>query len=162
METPKKQHEGSDGIDRRGMLQCMAWVGTGLIWSLSGGIPAARVFGQETEQTRRRGFSFVQISDSHIGFSKAPNKDVVGTLRTVVARINALPHRPAFVLHTGDLTHLARAEEFDTVSEVLKGLKTTVFYLPGEHDFDTADNRLYLERFGKGTHGRGWYSFDHS
>src|SRR6516164_3950342 len=92
--------DGSDGIDRRGMLKCMAWVGTGLFWTLKGGLPSARVFGQDTKQAGPNDFSFVQISDSHIGFSKAPNKDVVGTLRQVVARINALPERPAFVLHT--------------------------------------------------------------
>ncbi len=150
-----------DGIDRRGMLKCMAWVGTGLLWTVNGGIPAARVFGDQPNQAGRSSFSFVQISDSHIGFNSAPNHDVVGTLREVVARINAMPQRPAFVLHTGDLTHLARAKEFDTVTEVLKTVKAKVLYVPGEHDFDAGDNKLYLERFGKGTNGRGWYSFDH-
>ncbi len=150
-----------DGIDRRGMLQCMAWVGTGLLWTLHGGLPAARVLGQGAA-VGANDFSFIQISDSHIGFNKDPNHDVVGTLKAAVARINALPERPAFVLHTGDLTHLARPEEFDTVAEVLKSIRAgAVLSVPGEHDFDGDDNNLYRERFGKGTQGTGWYSFNH-
>jgi hypothetical protein len=160
METRHQQKTG-DGIDRRGLLQCMAWVGTGLIWSLRGGILSSRAFGQEAK-TAAADFSFVQISDSHIGFMKEPNKDVVGTLQTAIDRINRLPEAPAFLLHTGDLTHLARPQEFDTVAQVLTGVKAgKVFYVPGEHDFDNDDNRLYLERFGKGTRGTGWQSFDY-
>lgn len=151
----------NDGIDRRGFLECMAWAGSGLLWTLSGGIPAARVFGKDARRAGASDFSFVQISDSHIGFGKEPNQDVVGTLQAAVAKINALPQRPAFVLHTGDLTHLARPEEFDTVSEVLKGVKAKVLYVPGEHDFDGDGNNLYRERFGKHTMGTGWYSFDY-
>jgi 3',5'-cyclic AMP phosphodiesterase CpdA len=162
METQQNPCPGDDGIDRRGMLKCMAWVGTGLVWALNGGIPAARVFGRDPQPAGGNDFSFVQISDSHIGFSKEPNQDVVGTLRQVVAKINDLPQRPAFVLHTGDLTHLAKPQEFDTVAEVLKSIKTEkVLYVPGEHDFDSDDNKLYLERFGKGTQGTGWHSFDY-
>jgi hypothetical protein len=151
-----------DGIDRRDLLKCMAWVGTGLLWTVSGGVPSGRLFGQSPKETAHGEFSFVQISDSHIGFSKAPNHDVVGTLKEAIARINALPQPPDFVLHTGDLTHLAKPDEFDTVAQVLKGVKAgRVLYVPGEHDFDGDDNKLYRERFGKGTRGTGWYGFDH-
>src|SRR5262249_1447426 len=104
----------------------------------------------------------VQISDSHIGFGKPPNKDVVGTLNETVTRINALPEPPEFVLHTGDLTHLAKPHEFDTVAEILKRVKAgRVLYVPGDDDFEGDDNKLYRERFGKGTRGSGWYAFDH-
>ena len=151
----------NDGIDRRGFLECMAWAGSGLIWTVADGLPGTQAFGQNRKAARPNDFSFVQISDSHIGFGKDPNKDVVGTLQAAVEKINALLQPPAFVLHTGDLTHLARPEEFDTVAEVLKGVNTKVFYVPGEHDFDGDDNQLYLERFGTGTQGTGWYSFDH-
>src|SRR5581483_7053886 len=151
-----------DGIDRRGLLKCMAWVGTGLVWTVAGGLPAARLFGQGGRAAGPGTFSFVQVSDSHIGFARPPNADVVGTLKAVVARINALPEPPEFVLHTGDLTHLARPAEFDTVAEVLKGVRAgRVLYVPGEHDFDGDDNKVYRERFGAGTRGTGWYSFDH-
>jgi 3',5'-cyclic AMP phosphodiesterase CpdA len=149
-----------DGIDRRGMLKCMAWVGTGLVWSLAGGVAHSRLLGQEPGE--KSTFSFVQISDSHIGFSRDPNKDVAGTLRQTIARINALPQQPDFVLHTGDLTHLATQQQFDHVSELLKEVKTgKVLYVPGEHDFGEDSNKEYLKRFGNGTNGLGWYSFDH-
>jgi len=106
-------------------------------------------------------FSFVQISDSHIGFNKPANPDVVGTLQAAVAKINAMPTAPSFMLHTGDLSHLAQAEEFDTLDQVLKSVKTEkIFYVPGEHDVLNGDNKQYLARFGKGTKGDGWYSFD--
>jgi 3',5'-cyclic AMP phosphodiesterase CpdA len=105
--------------------------------------------------------SFVQISDSHLGFSRNPNKDVAATLKQTIARINALPEPPAFVLHTGDITHLAKPEEFDACAELLKEARTgAVFFVPGEHDFDTDGNQEYLRRYGKGTMGSGWYSFD--
>jgi 3',5'-cyclic AMP phosphodiesterase CpdA len=156
---PEPANNHDDGIDRRGMLKCMAWVGTGLVWGMSGGIATSRVFGQNS--TAKPSLSFVQISDSHLGFSRAPNKDVAGTLKQTITRINALPEPPAFVLHTGDITHLAKPEEFDAVAELLKEVKTgSVFFVPGEHDFDTDGNQEYLRRYGKGTTGSGWYSFD--
>jgi 3',5'-cyclic-AMP phosphodiesterase len=151
-----------DGIDRRGMLECMAWVGTGLLWSLSGGIPVSRVLGKDTEAVATGDFSFVQISDSHIGFSKAPNKDVTGTLRETVSRINSLEQRPVLLLHTGDLTHLAKPAEFDIVDQMIRGVKTQyAAYVPGEHDVFTDDGKSYLDRYGKGTVGGGWQSFDY-
>ena len=160
MKTLRQEPSTSDGIDRRGMLQCMAWVGTGLVWSIAGGVATSRVFGQAA--AARPTFSFVQISDSHLGFARDPNKDVAATLKQTIARINALPDPPAFVLHTGDLTHLAKPEEFDAVAELLKEVKTgKVLYVPGEHDFDGDGNKEYLSRYGKGTKGMGWYSFDH-
>src|SRR5262249_60102037 len=123
-----------DGVARRSLLRCMAWVGTGLVWTVGGGVPAARLFGQDERATRKGKFSFVQISDSHIGFARPPNTDVVGTLKAVVARINALPEPPAFVLHTGDLTHLAKPEEFDTVAHVLGEIQTRrELNVPGDH-----------------------------
>ncbi len=154
-----EQPAGGDGIDRRGMLRCMAWVGAGVVWTFRGGVPSSRVLGQDGGGGGD--FSFVQISDSHIGFAREPNKDVTGTLKEAVDRIAKLPRPPAFVLHTGDLTHLAKPGEFDTVAEVLKGTKgQRVLAVPGEHDFDGDDNKLYRERFGQGTRGAGWYSFD--
>ncbi len=152
--------DAGDAIDRRGMLQCMAWVGTGLVWSTSGGIPISRVLGQQSE-AESGGFSFVQISDSHIGFAKPPNTDVTGTLRETVSRVNALRRQPSFLLHTGDLTHLAKAAEFDTVDQILREAKTkTAFYVPGEHDVFADDGKSYLERYGNGTVGGGWRSFN--
>src|SRR3954466_2314806 len=124
----------NDGIDRRGFLKCMAWAGTGVLWSINGGILRSQTLSQAASvgsDSAGSELSFVQISDSHIGFNKEANKDMTATLREAVSRINALPNPPAFLLHTGDLTHLAEAEEFDTLQEILKECKTRqVFYVP--------------------------------
>ena len=103
----------------------------------------------------------MQISDSHMGFDKAANPDVVGTLKAAVDKINALPVAPAFILHTGDISHLSKPAEFDTVDQVLKSASAKdVFFVPGEHDVLNDEGKQYLERYGKGTQGSGWYSFD--
>lgn len=148
----------ADGVDRRGFLNCMAWAGSGVVWAISGGIPGSELLGQTNV---REGFRFVQISDSHIGFNKPANADVNATLQLALDKIDALPERPDFIIHTGDLTHMAKPVEFDTLSQLLSGAKTKqVFYVPGEHDNATDDGKEYLSRFGKGTAGTGWYSFD--
>ncbi len=153
----------ADGIDRRGFLKCMAWAGTGLVWTVGAGLPGCIKMGDApaVAADKKGDFSFAQLSDSHIGFAKEPNKDVTATLQAAVEKVNALKERPDFLLHTGDLTHLAKPEEFDTCAEVLKGFKGDVFYVPGEHDLFTDDGKRYLERYGKGTQGTGWRSFDH-
>jgi 3',5'-cyclic AMP phosphodiesterase CpdA len=151
-----------DGIDRRGFLKCMAWVGTGLVWTMSGGILAACNALQGLSASGSTGdFSFVQVSDSHIGFKNDPNKDVTGTFQAAIDKINTLTVPPAFLIHTGDLTHLSKTDEFDTVSQVLKTSKSNqVYYVPGEHDVIGDNGKAYLDRFGKGTLGSGWQSFD--
>lgn len=158
------QNLETDGIDRRGFLKCMAWTGTGVLWSMTGGILRSQTLNQiakSDDASSSGGLSFVQISDSHIGFNKEANKDVASTLREAVAKINALPVTPSFMLHTGDLTHLAEAEEFDDLQQILKDCKVQdIFYVPGEHDVINDNGKLYRERFGKGTTGSGWYSFD--
>jgi 3',5'-cyclic-AMP phosphodiesterase len=153
-----------DSIDRRGFLECMAWAGTGLLWTASGGVLSSRmVTPAAAAETRAESFRFAQISDTHIGFKGQANGDPTATLQQVVDRINALQPAPAFVLHTGDQTHGQKAGAFDTVAEILKGLKTDrVFYLPGEHDVFLDGGKEYLDRYGKGTvGGRGWQSFDY-
>src|SRR5580698_8146083 len=101
-----------DGIDRRGFLQCMAWAGTGVVWSIGAGVASSQAFGQKAPAGNAGEFSFVQISDSHMGFNKPANPDVTGTLRAAVDKINALATPPEFMLHTGDISHLSRAEQF--------------------------------------------------
>jgi len=152
-----------DGVDRRGFLSCMAWAGTGAFFLMQGGVLKSYSLGRLPAGVPSSGeLSFVQISDSHMGFNKPANQDVVGTLKTAVDRINALGTPPEFMLHTGDISHLSRAEEFDTVDQVLKGASTnSVFFVPGEHDVLEDDGKQYLERYGKGAKGNGWYSFDH-
>lgn len=147
-------------VDRRGFLKCMQWAGTGVVWSFAAGVPTSRLLG--APRPRAEDFAFVQISDSHIGFDKAANPDVVGTFQAAVDKINALDRQPDFILHTGDLSHLAKADEFDTLDQLLRGLhQKQAFFVPGEHDLLGDDGKQYLERYGKGTVGRGWQSFDH-
>ena len=158
---------GNDGVDRRGFLKCMAWAGTGMLWTAAGGVLGSRILspvsalaGEQSKGTLGD-FSFVQISDSHIGFNKPANTDVIGTLKQAIARINALPTAPDFILHTGDLSHLSEPEEFDTLDQLLKTAKTgKIHYVPGEHDVISDNGKEYLARYGKGTKGSGWFSFD--
>jgi len=158
-----RDHDG-DGIDRRGFLECMAWAGTGAFCVMQGGVLKSFSMSRigELDAKKMAGeLSFVQISDSHMGFNKAANPDVAGTLKAAVDKINGLPTAPEFLLHTGDISHLSRPEQFDTVDQILKGASAKdVFYVPGEHDVLDDDGKQYLERYGKGTKGSGWYSFD--
>ncbi len=158
------QDLSDDGIDRRGFLKCMAWAGTGALCAIRGGVLTSYALNRAPENKMsdlEATLTFVQISDSHMGFNKAANPDVAATLRAAIDKINALPRPPAFILHTGDISHLSKPEEFDTVQQMLRGLKTSeVFYVPGEHDVLTDNGKYYLARFGKGTRGDGWYSFD--
>ena len=157
---PARTADSQDGIDRRGFLKCMQWAGAGVVWSFAAGVPVSNLLGADTDT--KADFSFVQISDSHIGFNKPANPDVTGTLQAAIDKINGLEKRPDFLIHTGDLTHLAKAGEFDTLEKSLQSLQQKqVFYVPGEHDVTGDDGKLYLERFGKGTKGTGWQSFHH-
>jgi hypothetical protein len=159
----------NDGIDRRGFLKCMAWAGTGMVWAVSGGVLGCnRVDQQAAKDTASdsgaatASFTFVQVSDSHLGFSREPNRDVAQTYREAITRINALPQQPAFVLHTGDLTHLGKPEEFDAVDQLHRTFRAGEIYcVPGEHDIVDNDCRPYLARYGRGTVGNGWRSFDY-
>jgi len=159
----KLQDLNHDGVDRRGFLKCMAWAGTGLVWTMSGGIPVSRAFAKNSKNASEGAdFGFVQISDSHIGFNKPANPDVTATLQVAINKINALPQKPDFIIHTGDLSQLSKPSEFDTLDQVLKGASTKqIYFVPGEHDMLTDNGEQYLQRYGKGTKGAGWYSFDH-
>jgi len=147
-------------MDRRGFLECMAWMGTGVVWTASGGIFSSRVLPAAAAEGGDGNFSFVQISDTHVGFKGEANKDATVTLQQSIDKINALPTPPAFVMHTGDLTHGQKPGAFDTVSEMLKGAKAgKVIYIPGEHDVFSDGGKEFLGRYANG--GPGWQSFDY-
>ncbi len=136
-----------DGASRRRFLKCSAWAGAGVLWTMAGGVPRSIGLGfGEAAQADTLGFSFVQISDSHIGFNKAPNPDAAGTYKEAVQKVKDLTTRPAFMIHTGDVSHLAKPEQFDTAEQIIKEANLDVHYVPGEHD--VLDN------------AKGWYSFD--
>ena len=151
---------GKMGTSRRGLLKCMAWAGTGIVWTVSGGVPRALGLGEALAQTATDGFTFLQISDSHIGFKADANPDTNGTLQAAIEAMGRLPKKPALVIHTGDVTHLSKPAEFDTAAELMKGVKLDTHYVPGEHDVIGDDGKEFFARFGKGATPGGWYSFD--
>ena len=154
-----------DGMSRRHALECMIWAGTGVLWGLDGGVPRSLgLLGDaQAADAAARGFTFLQISDSHVGFDKPANPHALDTLKEAVDRVKALPVKPAFMLHTGDITHLSKPAEFDNAEQLIGSTGIKVHYVPGEHDIiDEGTGKAYLERYGAGTKGGGWYSFDQS
>ena len=150
--------------NRRRILECMGWAGTGLVWSVGGGVLSSVSLDQAMAAPKSAvtPFTFLQVSDSHIGFAKDPNPDARATFREAVAKIKAMPAKPDFILHTGDITQLSKDQEFDDADQILKEAGLPVFHVPGEHDMlDEGTGAAYLARHGKGTLGDGWYSFDH-
>jgi len=153
--------QDDQGISRRKVLECMPWADTGVVWTVSGGGPLSLGILDEAMAQPRQGFTFLQISDSHIGFEKPANPNAKGTLEAAIDRVKALPERPSFMIHTGDISHLSKASEFDDAERIISQSRLDVHYVPGEHDLvDPEAGKLYRERYGRGTKGAGWYSFD--
>lgn len=142
---------------RRGVLECMVWAGAGVVWTLAGGIPRSTLIG--SAQAATSGFSFVQISDSHIGFKNPPNPDTPGTLTDAIRLVQQQQGDAAFMLHTGDVSHLSKPAEFDTAEQIARGAGLDVHYVPGEHDVLEDDGKSFFDRFTKGA-AQGWYSWD--
>jgi 3',5'-cyclic AMP phosphodiesterase CpdA len=156
------QDNHDDGVSRRRALECMLWAGTGVLWTVSGGVPqSVSLLGRAEAATAAASFTFLQISDSHVGFDKAANPNALGTLHEAIAKVKALPSKPAFMLHTGDITHLSAPAQFDNAAQAIGAAGLDVHYVPGEHDIlDDEPGKSYLARYGKNTKGSGWYSFD--
>ena len=153
--------------NRRRFMECMAWAGAGVVWTVSGGVAASASLDKTLGAPKGGGgvqpLTFLQISDSHVGFMKDANPDARVTYREAVAKIKAMPVKPAFIIHTGDITQLSKPGEFDDAAQILGEAGITSFHVPGEHDMlDEGQGRAYLDRYGAGTKGDGWYSFDHS
>jgi 3',5'-cyclic AMP phosphodiesterase CpdA len=152
--------EGQSGVDRRGALKCMLWAGGGVVWTVVGGVPKSNLLG--SARAAEAGFTFVHISDSHIGFDKSANPNALGTLQEAIDKVIDLPLRPDFMIHTGDITHLSKPKQFDDADGVIAQARLDVHYVPGEHDVvDEAQGRAYLDRYGRDAKGAGWYAFDH-
>jgi Icc protein len=149
--------------DRRGFLKCMAWAGTGALWTVSGGLASSISLDQAAAKpAAAKGFTFLQISDSHVGFARPANPDAKATYQEALSKIVAMPQKPDFIIHTGDITQLSKASEFDDADQIIKQAGLTVFHVPGEHDMlDEGQGKAFLDRYGKGTKGAGWHSFDH-
>ena len=144
---------------RRGVLECMVWAGAGVLWTVAGGVPRSTLLRSAEAATPAAGLSFVQISDSHIGFKNPPNPDTPGTLTEAISLVRAQKGPAAFMVHTGDVSHLSRASEFDTADQINRGAGLELHYVPGEHDVLEEDGKPFFQRFTKGA-ARGWYSWD--
>jgi hypothetical protein len=154
-------------LSRRNALKCMAYGGAGTLFVLSGGVftPVSLAMAAEDKAgTAKLGKPlFVQISDTHIGFNKDANPDVNGTLTQTIDLVNGMPEQPALIIHTGDITHLSKAAEFDTAQQMFSKLRTTEMHtVPGEHDTTDPTVTEYFNRFGKASNNKGYYSFDHA
>src|SRR3974390_2438997 len=148
-------------VSRRKALECMTWVGTGVLWTISGGVPHSLGLIAQAIAKEASGLTFLQISDSHMGFDKPANPNAKGTLEEAIAHVKALPARPAFMIHTGDISHLSKPTEFDDADKIIGDARLDVHYVPGEHDIlDDEQGKLYRDRYGRGSRGAGWYSFD--
>jgi 3',5'-cyclic AMP phosphodiesterase CpdA len=152
--------DDNQGTTRRKVLECMTWAGTGLLWTVSGGVPRSLGLVDQAVVQEKQGLTFLQISDSHVGFDKPANPNAKGTLEEAIGRIKALPAQPSFMIHTGDITHLSKVAEFDDAEKIISQAKLDVHYVPGEHDIIDEEAKLYRERYGRGSKGDGWYSFD--
>ena len=150
----------STGVNRRKVLECMTWAGTGVLWTIAGGVPRSMGLIGEALAAEPSGLTFLQISDSHMGFDKPANPNVKGTLEEAIGKIRSQPVKPAFMIHTGDITHLSKPSEFDDAERIISQAGLDVRYVPGEHDILDPDVTLYRERYGRGSKGSGWYSFD--
>ena len=154
------EERGRHNDQRRRALKCMLWAGTGVLWTVSGGIPRSALLGGGARAAESGDFSFVQISDSHIGFHNQPNPDPAGTLGEAIAHVNAAKGNASLLIHTGDVSHLSAAEQFDTAEQIIRGSGLDTHYVPGEHDVLVDGGKPFLERFAKGAKQGGWYSFD--
>jgi len=160
-QIPPDDEISATGKSRRHALKCLGWAGAGVLWTMSGGVACSTVLGDRTRPAPG-GFSFAQISDSHIGFNKDPNHDATGTLQAAIDLVRQAPERPALLLHTGDVSQLSRSDQFDTAEQIIQTARLDTFYVPGEHDVLVDDGSEFFQRFAKQSGGKGWYSFDQS
>ncbi len=160
MSTHDHGHDHGEGPSRRKVLECMTWAGTGVLWTISGGVPHSLGLVDDANAAEAKGLTFLQISDSHMGFDKPANPNVKGTLEQAIGQINTLKTKPSFMIHTGDITHLSKVSEFDDAEKIISQARLDVHYVPGEHDIVDPEIKIYKERYGRGTKGSGYYSFD--
>jgi 3',5'-cyclic AMP phosphodiesterase CpdA len=155
-----RDETNGNGFSRRRVLECMTWAGTGVLWTISGGVPRSLGIIDQALAAEPSKLTFLQISDSHVGFHAPANPNAIGTLQEAIGKVKSLPTKPSFMIHTGDITHLSKPAEFDDADRAISEAGLDVHYVPGEHDLIDEEVKLYRERYGKNTKGAGWYSFD--
>ena len=136
-------HDEERGMNRRKVLECMTWTGTGVLCTNSCGIHRSLGLVEAANAAESKAMTFLQISDSHVGFDKPANPNALGTLEEAINKINAMPQKPSFMIHTGDITHLSKAAEFDNADRVISQAKLDVHFVPGEHDFLVEEIQFY-------------------
>ena len=150
---------------RRDALRCLAYGSAGTLFTLAGGVftPIDLALAASRDGAIGGKPLFVQISDTHIGFRKEANPDVDGTLERTIDVVNAMPEQPALAIHTGDITHLSKAAEFDHAQQLFARLRVSEMHtVPGEHDTLDTGAAEYFGRFGRASNNKGFYSFDHA
>ena len=153
---------GEHGMTRRQLMRHTAWFGAAVALTVAGGEVISQAAGSPPAVADSLGaVRFVQVSDSHLGFTGTANPDVAASFGSAINQVNALGFEPDFVMHSGDITHLTLAAEFGQAKEMMADIKTPrVFTVPGEHDTINDRGRMYRQFFGAGTLGDGWFSFD--
>ena len=154
---------GQHGMTRRQLIRHTAWFGAAVALTFTGGEVISRIAGDGVADaaTDPGALRFVQISDSHLGFTGTANPDVSATFGAAVNQVNAIGYEPDFVMHTGDVTHLSLPSEFAQAKEMMSDIRTPrVFTVPGEHDTINDGGKGYRKYFGAQTLGDGWFSFD--
>ena len=141
---------------RRHALECMLWAGSGLLWSVAGGVPRASLIG--AAQAQPAAFTFAHISDTHLGFNITPNPEPAKTLQQSLDLVKGF--RPSLMLHTGDVTHLSRPGQFDLAAQMIGATGIETHYAPGEHDVVDEGGKAFFERFPQGARTGGFTSFD--
>ena len=152
-----EKNSNKDGVDRRGFLECMAWAGTGMVWTVSGGVLSSKAFGQGpvTQMGGSAGFSFVQISDSHIGFNKAANSDVTSTFQQAISKINALERNAGL---SDSYRRLEPSVKTDRIRHARSSVKvgqiraSLLSFLANTTCSPTTVSNIW-QRYGKGTKG---------
>lgn len=171
MTSRKAQHPGAGeiaggehGMTRRQLMRHTAWFGAAVVLTVSGGEVISQIASDASPAAAADSpgaLRFVQISDSHLGFTGTANLDVAATFGAAINQVNSLGFEPDFVMHSGDVTHLSLAAEFGQAKEMMSDIRTPrVFTVPGEHDTINDGGALYRKFFGAGTLGDGWFSFD--
>ena len=83
-----KQQDADSGIGRRTVLKCMAWVGTGLLWTIAGGVPRSLgIIDQAIVAEQKHSLMFLQRSDRP--FEKPANPNALGTLEEAIAKVRS-------------------------------------------------------------------------
>jgi 3',5'-cyclic AMP phosphodiesterase CpdA len=75
-----------------------------------------------------------QISDTHIALDTPDADQRISDFRRTIADINALDPAPDVIIHTGDIVHNGRPDEYAEAANILARARAPVYVLPGNKD----------------------------